>query len=132
MKKTILNFSDSGLSKKVRMMLGAFVVAFFALGLQSAQAQYLPVEAAVERLGTEITLIQSSPSADFAGLEVDAPESNELQNLYYKGVAQEIKKSLNVQQAIDTHHIAFLEKFSTAVTAKAVQYRSEVELMLAD
>ena len=123
-------FSDSGLSKKVRMMLGAFVVAFFALGLQSAQAQYLPVEDAVSQLGTEIMVIQNSPSVSFAGLELDAPESKELQMSYYEGAAVQMKTTMDVQQAINANHVSFLERFPTA-TVKANQYRAEVEIIVA-
>ena len=131
MKKTILNFSDSGLSKKVRMMLGAFVVAFFALGLQSAQAQYLPVEEAVSQLGTEISVIHNSATATFVGLEMDAPESQQLQMSYYEGAAVQMKATMNVQQAIDANHVSFLERFPTA-TVKANQYRAEVEAIVAE
>ena len=131
MKKTILNFSDSGLSKKVRMMLGAFVVAFFALGLQSAQAQYLPVEDAINRLGTEIMVLHTAAPTSFAGLELDAPQSKELQKSYFKGVALEIKKTSNVQEAINVNHAGFLDRFPTASTL-ANGYRAEVEALLAE
>ena len=113
------------------MMLGAFVVAFFALGLQSAQAQYLPVEEALNQLGTEIMVLHNSASASFAGSIIDAPDSKELQKSYYKGAALQMKATMNVQQAIDANHNSFLEKFPTA-TAKANQYRAEVEAIVAE
>ena len=106
------------------------VMAFMIIGAQQATAQFLPVEDALKSLGTEITVLQNSTTADFAGLEVDAPESKGLQSFYYEGVGVEIKKTRNVQNAIDANHAAFLDKFPTA-SAKADQYRTEVEDLLA-
>ena len=115
-----------------RSFLGSLLVmAFMIIGAQQASAQFLPVEDAIDRLGTEIMVIQSSASASFAGLEADAPESRELQSLYFEGTAIQIKETMDVQQAIDANHIAFLERFPTATT-KATQYRAEVEALLAD
>jgi len=62
---------------------------------------------------------------------MDAPESKELQKSYYKGAALQIKETMDVQQAIDANHIAFLERFPTA-TAKATEYRAEVEDLLSE
>ena len=110
-----------------RSFLGMLLVmTFMIIGTQQANAQYLPVEDAINRLGTEIMVIHNATPAKFVGLEVDAPESNELQKSYYKGAALQIKETMNVQQAIDANHVAFLERFPTA-TAKANQYRAEVE-----
>ena len=90
-----------------RSFLGSLLVmAFMIIGAQQASAQFLPVEDAIDRLGTEIMVIQSSASASFAGLEVDAPESRELQSLYFEGTAIQIKETMDVQQAIDANHIA--------------------------
>jgi len=107
------------------------VMAFMIIGAQQANAQFLPVEDAINRLGTEIMVIHNAASAQYAVLEVDAPESKEMQKLYYKGAGLQIKETMDVQQAIDANHIAFLERFPTA-TAKANQYRAEVEDLLSE
>ena len=115
-----------------RSFLGMLLImAFMVIGTQKANAQYVPVEDAINRLGTEIMALNSAAPTSFAGLELDAPQSKELQKSYYKGVALEIKKSLNVQQAINEHHADFLDRFPTAAT-KATQYRTEVEGLLAE
>lgn len=115
-----------------RSFLGMLLVmAFMIIGTQQANAQYLPVEDAISRLGTEIMVIHNAATTAFVGLEVDAPDSKELQKSYYKGAALQIKETMNVQQAIDANHVAFLERFPTA-TDKADQYRTEVEDLLSE
>jgi len=107
------------------------MLAFFALGLQSAAAQYVPAGEALSLLDGQVTALLNAPAVHSIASESDANASTELKIQYFKGVAVSTKTTQDVGTAINNNHLSFLERHPAFQTV-ATQYRTEVQALLTE